>query len=211
MPELLLVDDHPIFLDGLKQFLSTDESFSITCAKSADEAFRAISEVDFDLLLLDVSIIGGGGMKILQTVREAGSDIPIIFLTVHITPEDTVEAMRIGINGIILKESAPAEIMQSIRKVLQGETSYDNGVTERALHHSVENPTSSTNALESLTAREREIVNLVSTGLRNREIADECGLTEGTVKTHMHNIFGKIGVRSRTQLLIALGSAASRS
>jgi two-component system nitrate/nitrite response regulator NarP len=95
--------------------------------------------------------------------------------------------------------------MKGIRKVLNGETCFDPSVTERALQHSIENPSGRALAEEHLTMREREIVDLVSKGMRNREIAERCGLTEGTVKTHLHNIFGKMDVSSRTQLLIALG------
>ncbi len=205
MIKLLLVDDHPIFLDGLKQFVETHEGFEVSCAKSAEETAVIMESNQFDLLLLDITIIGGGGMEILRSLKSAGSTVPVIFLTVHITPQDTVEALKLDVRGIILKESAPSEIMDCITTVLNGDTYFDRGVTERALHHSVDNPSDRTEALNSLTAREREIVALVSTGLKNREIAEECGLTEGTVKTHLHNIFGKIAVKSRTQLLIALG------
>lgn len=209
MNKILLVDDHPIFLDGLKQFLETDDGFEISCAKSAAEAAEEMSRENFDLLLLDITIIGGGGMEILRSVREAGLTVPVIFLTVHVTPRDTLEARRLGISGVILKESAPDDIMQGIKKVLNGGTCFDPSVTERALQHSMENPTDRKLAEEHLTMREREIVDLVSKGMRNREIAERCGLTEGTVKTHLHNIFGKMGVSSRTQLLIALGQIST--
>ncbi|WP_417818942.1 response regulator [Tritonibacter scottomollicae] len=209
MIKLLLVDDHPIFLDGLKQFIESHDGFEVSCAKSSEEADAIMADTMFDLLLLDITIIGGGGMELLRSIRSAGSTVPVIFLTVHITPQDTVEALKLGVGGIILKESAPEEIMNCINMVLGGDTYYDRGVTERALHHSVDTPSHRTEALNSLTAREREIVQLVSTGLRNREIAEECGLTEGTVKTHLHNIFGKMAVKSRTQLLIALSQISA--
>jgi two-component system nitrate/nitrite response regulator NarP len=205
MNKILLVDDHPIFLDGLKQFLETEDGFEIFCAKSAAEAAEQINREVFVLLLLDITIIGGGGMEILRSIRKAGLTVPVIFLTVHITPRDTLEARRLGINGVILKESAPDDIMKGIQKVLNGDTCFDPSVTERALQHSIENPTGRALAEEHLTMREREIVDLVSKGMRNREIAERCGLTEGTVKTHLHNIFGKMDVSSRTQLLISLG------
>ena len=204
MIKLLLVDDHPIFLDGLRQFIKTHDGYEVFCAQSAEEAAELIEENEFDLFLLDITIIGGGGMDILRSLHAAGSKVPVIFLTVHIKPQDTVEALKLDVRGIILKESAPSEIMDCITTVLAGNTYFDRGVTERALHHSVENPSARTDALNSLTAREREIVSHVTSGLRNREIAEECGLTEGTVKTHLHNIFSKMAVKSRTQLLIAL-------
>lgn len=204
MIKLLLVDDHPIFLDGLKQFLETHDGFEVSCAKSAEEAASIMENEHFDLLLLDITITGGGGMDILRSLHEAESTIPVIFLTVHITPQDTVEALKLNVRGIILKESASSEIIDCISAVLDGETYFDKGVTERALQHSLDTPSHWMEALNSLTAREREIASLVSAGLKNREIAEKCGLTEGTVKTHLHNIFGKMAVNSRTQLLIAL-------
>ncbi len=211
MNKLLLVDDHPIFLDGLKQFIETHDGFEVFCAKSADEAAVMMENNQFDLLLLDITIVGGGGMDILRSLSSAGSTIPVIFLTVHITPRDTVEALKLAVRGIILKESEPSEIMDCITTVLNGDTYFDRGVTERALHHSVDSPSHRTEALNNLTAREREIVALVSTGMKNREIAEECELTEGTVKAHLHNIFGKMAVKSRTQLLVALSKVSGDS
>jgi len=168
MIKLLLVDDHPIFLDGLKQFVESHDGFEVLCAKSAEEAAVLMDNNQFDLLLLDITIIGGGGMDILRSLNEAGSTVPVIFLTVHITPQDTVEALKLDVRGIILKESAPSEIMDCITMVLNGGTYFDRGVTERALQHSVDTPSHRKEALDSLTAREREIVSLVSRGLKNR-------------------------------------------
>jgi DNA-binding NarL/FixJ family response regulator len=204
MNKLLLVDDHPIFLDGLKRFIETYDEFEVTCAKSAEEAAAAMANKEFDLLVLDLTIIGGGGIKILTSLRKERATIPVVFLTVHIGPQDTVKALKLGVQGIILKESEPSTIISCIRQVLKGETYFDRGVTERALHHSVDNPSHQLEALNSLTARERDIVKLVRLGLKNQDIAEKCELTEGTVKTHLHNIFVKMSVKSRTQLVIAL-------
>jgi DNA-binding NarL/FixJ family response regulator len=211
MTKLLLVDDHPIFLDGLKRFIETYDEFEVTCAKSAEEAAAAMANEEFDLLLLDFTIIGGGGMEILTSLRDEGATIPVIFLTVHIGPQDTLDAMKLGVQGIVLKESEPSAIISCINQVLKGETCFDRGVTERALHHSLDNPSHRLEALNSLTPREREIVTFVGLGLKNREIGEECGLTEGTVKTHLHNIFVKMSVNSRTQLVIALGEIPDQS
>jgi len=209
MSKILIVDDHPLFLDGLREFLNSDETYEIICAKSAEEAHKLRSQHDFDLLLLDVSIKGGGGLGILKEVRESESQVPVVFLTVHITAEETIQAMRMGLNGVILKEREPARIMNCVKTVLGGDTYFDQIVTEQALHHSVESNSNAASTTDTLTMREREIVKLVAEGLRNLEIAQRCKLTEGTVKTHLHNIFTKMGVKSRTQLLIALDQGKS--
>ncbi len=209
MPKILIVDDHPLFLDGLRQFLAADGMFEVSSAKSKDEAIPMIAENDFDLLMLDVSMKGGGGMEMLQEIRGGGNPVPVIFLTVHITPEDTIDAMRLGVNGVILKEDEPDGILECINKVLAGETHFHQFVTESALHHSVEAKSEQAAAMANLTAREKEIVALVAQGMRNLEIAENCGLTEGTVKAHLHNIFNKVGVKSRTQLLIAVEKSGS--
>jgi DNA-binding NarL/FixJ family response regulator len=209
MNKLLLVDDHPIFLYGLKRFIETYDEFEVTCAKSAEEAAAAMASKEFDLLLLSLTIIGGGGIEILTSLRDEGATIPVIFLTAHIGPQDMVKALKLGVQGIIFQAAALSEIMDCITAVLHGDTYFDRGVTERALQYSVNNPSHRTEALNSLTAREREIVSLVSKGLKNREIAEECGSTEGTVKSHLHNIFGKMAVKSRTQLVIVLSKISS--
>jgi len=201
MARILIADDHPIFLDGLAHFLRSHQHDVICCARSAKDAILKIQSEAPEILVLDVTMKDGGGLAILAAVRDAQNTVPAIFLTVGIAPEKTVEALKLGVNGIVLKEGDPHELLNCINIVLRGETWIDPRVSEKALLYSV---ISGGKAAKdgALTEREREITTLIKTGLRNREIAQRCGLTEGTVKVHLHSIFQKLGVKSRAELIV---------
>lgn len=206
---VMIVDDHPFFIHGLERYLSATGKYEIKSALSVSEAMGHIYGFDPDLLVMDVSMAEGGGMAMLRQVKER-LPVKTMFLTVQIDPEDTIEALKMGIDGIALKDRDPEEIVKTIDAILAGEPAIDPSVTERALRHSVQNPTPSLRQDDLLTSREMEIVELVCRGLRNKEIADHFSLTEGTVKVHLHNVYRKLGVNSRAELIIKQGGLTPR-
>jgi two-component system, NarL family, nitrate/nitrite response regulator NarL len=202
MRNILVVDDHPFFLHGFSQYLGDTKEFEVDTALSVDEAIGKIDVARPDLAMLDVTMHGGGGLRVLRYLRLHYPNVPAMFLTVHIDPEQTIEAMRLGIKGIALKDSDPDVIIDGINTVLAGGKWFESGVTEPALQYSIEKPTGSIRSDDLLTKREKEIVDLVCLGLRNRQIADRCDLTEGTVKIHLNSIYRKLGVASRAELIV---------
>lgn len=209
MAQIAIVDDHPIFLDGMAQFLSSHGHDVIFCARSVSEAIARLQADRPDLLILDVSMKDGGGLAILSAIRQSGSNVPVIFMTVHIRPDQTLEAIKLGVDGVVLKDSDPKELLTCIDEVLDGNKSIAPAVMEQALVHSISAPHNENNSLAALTDREMEIAGLIRAGLRNREIAARCGLTEGTVKVHLHSIFQKLGIKSRSELIIMMLSMDS--
>ena len=209
MAQIAIVDDHPIFLDGMAQFLSSHGDDVIFCARSVSEAIARLHADRPDLLILDVSMKDGGGLAILSAIRQSGSNVPVIFMTVHIRPDQTLEAIKLGVDGVVLKDSDPKELLTCIDEVLDGNKSIAPAVMEQALVHSISAPQNENNSLAALTDREMEIAGLIRAGLRNREIAARCGLTEGTVKVHLHSIFQKLGIKSRSELIIMMLSMDS--
>ncbi|MEV4933578.1 response regulator transcription factor [Sphingobium sp. LMA1-1-1.1] len=209
MAQIAIVDDHPIFLDGMAQFLSSHGHDILFCARSVEEALERMQAGEPDLLILDVSMKSGGGLAILSAVRNSGSTVPVIFMTVHIRPEQTLEAIKLGVDGVVLKDSDPNDLLGCIQQVLSGNKSIAPFVMEQALVHSISAPASEANVLAVLTDRELEIAGLIRAGLRNREIANRCGLTEGTVKVHLHSIFQKLNIKSRSELIIMMMSMDS--
>ncbi|MEY3633827.1 MAG: hypothetical protein RLZZ61_237 [Pseudomonadota bacterium] len=202
MTSILVVDDHPFFLHGFSQYLENGHDFTVDTALSVDEAIAKLDSSRPDLAMLDVSMQGGGGLRVLRHMRLHYPDIPAMFLTVHIDPEQTIEAMRLGIKGIALKDSDPEVIITGMNAILAGGKWFDSSVTEPALQYSVDKPHRSFRSDDLLTKREMEIVELVCLGLRNRQIADRCALTEGTVKIHLNSVFRKLGVASRAELIV---------
>ncbi|NIJ16942.1 two-component system nitrate/nitrite response regulator NarP [Sphingobium vermicomposti] len=193
----------------MAQFLSSHGHDVIFCARSVEEAVNQIQAQQPDLLILDVSMKDGGGLAVLSAIRGSGSSVPVIFMTVHIRPEQTLEAIKLGIDGVVLKDSDPNELLDCIDQVLKGNKSIAPFVMEQALVHSISAPANDVNVLAALTERELEISGLIRAGLRNREIAARCGLTEGTVKVHLHSIFQKLGIKSRSELIIIMLSIDS--
>jgi DNA-binding NarL/FixJ family response regulator len=202
MHNILVVDDHPFFLHGFSQYLGDNSEFEVETALSVDEAITKIDAARPDLAMLDVTMHGGGGLRVLRYLRLHYPNVPAMFLTVHIDPEQTIEAMRLGIKGIALKDSDPDVIIEGMNTVLAGGKWFETAVTEPALQYSIEKPTGSVRSDDLLTKRELEIVELVCLGLRNRQIADRCDLTEGTVKIHLNSIYRKLGVASRAELIV---------
>jgi two-component system, NarL family, nitrate/nitrite response regulator NarL len=205
MHRVLIVDDHPFFLHGFGQFLEASGGFAIKTALSVDEAVASIDEERPDLAMLDVTMHDGGGLKVLRHLRLHFPSVPAMFLTVHIDPEQTIEAMRLGVRGIALKDSDPDTIAEAMKIVLAGGKWFESDVTEIALRHSIDQPTRAVRSDDLLTKRELEIVELVCLGLRNRDIAQRCNLAEGTVKIHLNSIFRKLGVASRSELIVHRG------
>ena len=202
MHKILIVDDHPLFLHGFSQYLAGAEDFDITTALSVEEAIQKIEIERPSIAMLDVTMHDGGGLRVLRYLRVHYPQVPAMFLTVHIDPEQTIDAMRLGIKGIALKDSDPDIIIEGMRTVLGGGKWFESNVTEPALQYSIERPSGSVRSDDLLTKREHEIVELVCLGLRNRQIAERCDLTEGTVKTHLNSIFRKLGVASRAELIV---------
>jgi DNA-binding NarL/FixJ family response regulator len=200
MPRLLLADDHPIVIQGLQALLATEPDMEVvaTC-RDGRELLTALKVHDADVVILDQSMPGLTGTAILRRLLEEGQLPPAILLTGVIADDEAREAVCLGVRAIVLKEEAPQLLLDTIRAVVRGERRIDPQLLARALAAAPE-PASS--AGEQLTAGERRIVRLVCQGLPNKRIARELGITEATVKIHLHRVFRKLNVANRVQLTI---------
>jgi len=202
MPARVIVaDDHPIVLDGLAQLLAGDPEFEVVAlCKDGEDALNAIRREKPEIAVLDVRMPGVTGLAILRAVVEERIPTRVILLTAEISDDDVVEAVRLGVAGMVLKETASRQMLQVLSKVAAGETLLDQKVVRRAVDKLLRARAGVMQAERVLTNREIEIVRLVATGLRNKQIADQLSITEGTVKIHLHTIFEKLGVSSRVEL-----------
>jgi DNA-binding NarL/FixJ family response regulator len=198
---VLVADDHPIVLDGLAQLLSGDAGFEVVAlCKDGDEALKVIREQRPEIAVLDVRMPRADGLAVLRAVVEEKIPTRVVLLTAQISDDEVVEAVRLGVAGMVLKETASRQLLQVLSKVAAGETSLDQRVVRRAVDKLLRARAGISEAERVLTNRELEIVRLVATGLRNKQIADQLSITEGTVKIHLHTIFEKLGVSSRVEL-----------
>lgn len=202
MHNILLIVDHSFFLHGFCQYLGDAGHFEVSTAISADEATAKIEETPPDIVVLDPRMGEGAGVQVSQYLRLHYPNIPMVLLVTQIDPEQSIEAMRMGVKGIALKDSDPDLMVQGIRTILVGGYWFETNITQPALQYSLDRPNRINRTDDLLTKREHQIVDLVCMGLRNRQIADQCSLTEGTVKIHLNSIFRKLSVTSRAELIV---------
>lgn len=202
MHNILLIVDPSFFLHGFCQYLGDTGHFEVATAVSPDEATAKVEETPPDIVVLDPRMGDGAGVQVSQYLRLHYPNIPVILLVTQIDPEQSIEAMRMGVKGIALKDSDPDVMVEGIRTILAGGYWFETSITQPALQYSLDRPNRITRSDDLLTKREHQIVDLVCLGLRNRQIADQCSLTEGTVKIHLNSIFRKLSVTSRAELIV---------
>ncbi len=197
---ILVADDHPLFLDGLVATLNADEELDVVAtAGDALAAVRAASDHAPDIALLDVAM-PGGGLDAARRITEAVPGTRVVMLTSSESEDDLVAAMQAGAKGYVLKGVAGRELRSILKSVHRGETyvapSLAFGMIRGLTRQRPADPFS------ELTAREREVVELVAGGLSNAEIGGRLGLAEKTVKHYMTAILAKVDVGSRVELAL---------
>ena len=206
---ILIADDHPIVRDGLKKLLTLEDDFDIV-GEAADgcEVLDKVQELDPDVLLLDLRMPNLDGLSALQTLQQTNKRTRVIILTASEDKNEFVQAMKLGCSGIVLKQTAPELIVKSIRKVHGGEIWLDSHTTAAVMRQFAApgevgaTGTSKGRERSPLSHREREIVQLVAQGYKNKEMAEKMFISEQTVKNHLHNIFDKLGVSDRLELAL---------
>ena len=200
---IVLADDHVIVLDGLEQLFRLEPELEVVArSTTAEAAVKAVQEHRPDVLVLDLVMPGHDGMWVLRELSELNLPTRTVLLTAHVEENRLVEAIRLGVWGIVLKEMAPRMLMECVRKVYAGEKWLEQQSVTRAMERMQKRESEIDRLTRLLTPRELEIVRLASEGLRNKEIGERLSITEGTVKIHLHNIYEKLGVTGRSQHIL---------
>lgn len=201
---VLLADDHLIFRDGVRKLLESINDFRIVGeASNGVECVAMLWNLKPDILLLDLRMPEKSGLNVLEETNFAVLPTRVIVLTAAEDDRDVIRAMQLGARGVVLKQSVSDLLLKSIRKVYEGEIWLDNRIKAdviNAFKQSVELGRPRERPL--LSDREKEIVQLVAQGFRNREIGEKLSISEQTVKNHLHNIFDKVGVSDRLELVL---------
>lgn len=199
---VMLVDDHSMIREGLKQLLEFDGSIKVVGeASNGVECLEKIYTCNPDVLLLDINMPEMNGIEVLKKMKADNSQIKVLILTVHNEMDYLMKAVDIGVDGYILKDSESSELKKAIMAVKDGEN-YIQPSLIPALNSQLVNRDSDKDMISSLTNRELEVLVQVANGMFNKEIATNLNISERTVKNHISNIFKKIDVSDRTQAAV---------
>ena len=211
--EVVVVDDHPLFREGVARSLEESGKFHVVGqGASADDAIRLIETLAPDVLLLDVSM-PGGGLAAATRICDSAPDVHIVMLTVSEADDDIIAALKAGAKGYVLKGVSSVDLIQIVEGIARGERYVSPSLAARLLTElGARGSTAGKSAdpLSTLTEREEGILRLVADGLSNKEVALKLDLQEKTVKHHMTRILGKLQVRNRTEAAIFLRDTTAR-
>jgi len=198
---VFLLDDHEVVRRGLAELLGSQAGVRVVGeAATAAEALARIPAVRPEVAILDARLPDGSGIDVCRDIRSALPDVRCLILTSYDDNDAVLAAIMAGASGYLLKEVRGAAIVQAVRDVAAGKSLLDPAVTERLFARLRNTPTDS--RYESLTDREREVLDLIAAGLTNREIAERLFLAEKTVKNYVSGLLAKLGMRSRTQAAV---------
>jgi DNA-binding NarL/FixJ family response regulator len=199
--KIVLADDHPIVLDSLEQLFAAEADFRVVArCSNGKEALRVARDLKPDILILDIRMADMDGLECLRQLRQEKLPTRVVFLTAMVDEDQALEAMRLGVGGVVLKEMPPRLLLLCIRKVHAGGQWLERDSIVRAIEKLLKREDGARRLAGLLTTRQTEIVRLVSQDLQNKEIADRLCISEGTIKVHLHNIYQKLNVSSRRAL-----------
>lgn len=205
MIRILIVDDHEVVREGLRSILETDPDFKLV-GEAADggEAVRLAAELTPDVVLMDLSMPGVGGIEAIEQIKALELPLEIVILTTYDDDELIVRGLRAGARGYLLKDAGRRALFDSIRAAQRGELLLPSSVAKRVMNHLQEPKTPHP---PGLSARELEVLVLMADGAANKQIAARLEIAERTVKAHVTGIFMKLTVNSRTEAVaVALRS-----
>ena len=198
----MLVDDHALVRSAVRQAIAGPDLEVVAEAASAEEALRIALEVRPDVLVLDIDLPGMTGLGLLRELAPRLPDTKIVMLTVSTSQRDLMEAVHLGAAGYLTKDLEPDALARTIRAVVDGDLAMPRRLAAhviRALSAGGRAPAASGDAFESLSSREEEVLQLLSRGLTDREIAEALTISPRTVETHVSNLLHKLGVRNRAE------------
>lgn len=208
-----VVDDHPIFREGVAYTIRSSKGFEIVAeGASAEDALRIAKDLLPDVILLDVSM-PGGGIEAARAINASCPVVKVIMLTVSESEEDVTQALESGANGYILKGTSGSDLITTVQSVSRGESYVSPGLAARLLAVSMRNVRQQVRPAEQveLTRREEQILDQVARGLTNKEIANALAISEKTVKHYMTNVMQKLQVRNRVEAVLALQKKSGAS
>lgn len=199
---ILIADDHGVLRAGLRALLNAEPDLKVV-GEAADgaETLRLAVQLRPHLVLLDISMPGPGGIQITRQLKELYSDCRVLILTVHEDESLLREAIRAGAAGYIIKRAVESELINAIHAVWRGDLYVHPAMTRALLKEPAPTPPPDAPSVEPLTPRESEVLRLIAQGYTSRQIGESLSISIRTVETHRTNLMGKLGLRSRVELV----------
>jgi DNA-binding NarL/FixJ family response regulator len=200
---VLIADDHALFRYGLKAMLRSTEGFEVVGeAATGEEAVTLAAELKPDIVLMDIQMPGLNGIEATRRIVRSDPGIGVVVVTMFEDDDSVFAAMRAGARGYVLKGADADEVVKVVRAVAEGEAHFGPDIARRLIGFFSASRSAATEAFPELTAREREVLDLIARGLNNAEIAQRLYLSRKTVRNHISNIFLKLQVADRAQAIV---------
>jgi len=199
---VILADDHPLIRSGVEAALAGSGVDILASVGTGAEALAAIARCNPDVAILDVSMPEGTGIEVLRALRSRGDQRPVVILTAYLDDAALLAALDEGANGLVMKDDGIDELIACLDTVHQGGQHVSRELLDRAEEVRAQQ---ASNPFKRLNAREAELAWMVGQGMRNREISERVGVSEGAVKFALHAVYRKLGVATRTELALLLG------
>jgi two-component system nitrate/nitrite response regulator NarL len=195
---LLLVDDHPIVLDGIKSHLCAQPEFEVVGdASNGQEALRKAKLTLPDVVLMDISMPHMNGLEAMSNLRKQVPEAKVLVLTMHDSKEYLAQIIRLGARGYLLKDCSPTELVQAIKAVHSGEVYFSPAISRVLVEEMVDGKSAADAPIPlPLTERERQVLSLIAEGLLNKQIADRLGIGVRTIETHRERIMRKLDIHT---------------
>ena len=198
MTSVMLVDDHGFLRSGVEAILTSAGLDVVSSVADGASALTAIPQANPDVVVLDVRMPKGGGVDMLRRLRQAGDYRPVVVLATEIDDKELVSLVDSSADAILFKSCSEDELIETINTVASGKSVFDRSLLQKTRAAAEGQVPKSVSGV--LSPREQTIAELVAGGMRNRDVGNQRGITEGSVKVHLHKIFAKLGVKTRTEL-----------
>ena len=200
---LVLGDEHPIVLDGLEHLFRLAKNFEILArCTTGEDTLRAVRQHRPDILVFDIHIHLENGLSVLKELTNSKLPTRCVIFTAALKDDEILEAIRLGISGMVLKDMPPKLLIECIRKVRAGKKWFERDSSARAMEKLAERERTARLAYEVLSSRQMQILRMVAAGLHNKDIGKKLFISEGTVQVHLHNIYKKLDLKSRLTLAL---------
>ena len=198
---IAIVEDLDVVRNGLKDFISLSTDFLVVGAfKTGEEAFEHLPEIRPDIVIMDINLPGMNGIECIRLVKDKSPGTQFMMFTVYENDDKVFEALKAGASGYLLKNTGLLHIAESVKELHEGGSPMSANIARKMVNLFRDNDKKNP-FLDLLSNREKEILQLLAKGLLYKEIAEQLGITTGTVRIHIHKIYEKLHVQNRTEAI----------